>query len=440
VFAVAFIALSLVDLPPGAVLRLGETRFRAGGEVRHLRFSSDGRTLTGWTTFPDGLHHAIAWDVATGLRVTVPPRSPPELPTGTTPSVLISGNRVLTAGPGNAGRVWDATTARQLAQLGGHVGRVTTVAGSPDGKRLATGSTDGLVRIWDGETFRPLSEPHGHTAKVRAIRVSQNGKRVVTIGEDGSTRVWDSTNGRELRAFANSGPVELTADGLGLVFASGQVRDVLTGMELVLGHTLPHPDLTLSDLLASRGLALAMSPDGRMVAVGHRDGSIGLYEWATGGLRRLFSGHGAHCTAMAFTPDGFGLLTAGGDHTVLVWDVRLRSMPLTATLRRETNAAKLWATMCTGKADAAYLAAARLAAEPPAALQTARLRLRPANGTEPETFAQRLADSRAVELLESLGTPEARNLIAELTTGEPTSWRTHVARRALERLTRHPGD
>ena len=33
-------------LPPGAVLRLGDRRFRADGEVRHLEFSADGRSLT----------------------------------------------------------------------------------------------------------------------------------------------------------------------------------------------------------------------------------------------------------------------------------------------------------------------------------------------------------------------------------------------------------
>ena len=45
-FAVALVTVQLVshatNLPPGAILRLGDDRFRAGAPVRHLRFSDDG--------------------------------------------------------------------------------------------------------------------------------------------------------------------------------------------------------------------------------------------------------------------------------------------------------------------------------------------------------------------------------------------------------------
>jgi len=113
--------------------------------------------------------------------------------------------------------------------------------------------------------------------------------------------------------------------------------------------------------------------------------------------------------------------------------VRLQSLPLPVAVKRETSAAKLWAAMSKGKADAAYLAMARLAAEPPAAVKMARLRLKPAAPGELETAATRLADSRAVELLESLGTSEARTFLRELAGGEPSAWRTREAKRAMER-------
>jgi len=76
---------------------------------------------------------------------------------------------------------------------------------------------------------------------------------------------------------------------------------------------------------------------------------------------------------------------------------------------------------------------ARFAAEPPAAVKMARMRLKPATRREEETDATRQADSRAVELLEALGTSEARAFLMELAGGEPTAWRTREARRAAER-------
>jgi hypothetical protein len=107
-----------------------------------------------------------------------------------------------------------------------------------------------------------------------------------------------------------------------------------------------------------------------------------------------------------------------------------------AEIKRETQAAKLWATMTTGPAEAAYLAMARFAAEPPAAVRMARLRLRPVRPSESADDASRnrVVDGRVVELLESLGTPAALEFLEELAVGDPDAHRTREARRALERL------
>ncbi len=56
-------------LPAGAVMRLGETRFRTGGRVTHLAFSADGKQLASsgnWLYVEDRLS---VWDTATGREV-----------------------------------------------------------------------------------------------------------------------------------------------------------------------------------------------------------------------------------------------------------------------------------------------------------------------------------------------------------------------------------
>jgi hypothetical protein len=422
-------------LPPGAVLRLGEARFRAGGEVLRLDFSPDGSQLLGWVAAPGGPPRQVAWDAATGrpLKAPLSLTDPPEPDPRKTPAVRLRGDRVLTAGPGNAGWVWDAGIRNQVAKLTGHSAPVTAVAASPDGKVLATGDAAGLVRTWDAETFRPAAEPRGHTAAVRAVEVSADGKRALTTGADGSVRVWDLLSGRELRGF----PAEraaLTPDG-GSVFvpAGGRFvpRDVVTGLEVVLasGSEPPASADPLAGLLDRLGLCFTLSPDGRSLAFAHSGGTVGLYELASGQLRRRLPGHLGTCRAVAFTPNGSRLLTAGADHSVLVWAVRVQDVAMPAELKRETSAAKLWDRMTRGDAAAAYLAMARLAADPGAAVKMARLRLKPG------TRFERLAEVRAVELLESVGTEEAVKFLEELAAGDPETVRVREAKAALARIT-----
>jgi WD40 repeat protein len=68
---------------------------------------------------------------------------------------------------------------------------------------------------------------------------------------------------------------------------------------------------------------VAVSPDGKMIASGASDQTVRLWETATG--RELFpplTGHGDKVTALAFSPDGKTLVSAGGteDRTLKVWN------------------------------------------------------------------------------------------------------------------------
>jgi WD40 repeat protein len=68
--------------------------------------------------------------------------------------------------------------------------------------------------------------------------------------------------------------------------------------------------------------ALAFSPDGRVLATGADDGSIGIWDVPTRTLRETFSGHAAGVNALSFSPDGATLYSGSADGSVFVWDVR----------------------------------------------------------------------------------------------------------------------
>ena len=167
--------------------------------------------------------------------------------------------------------------------------------------------------------------------------------------------------------------------------------------------------------------------DGRAAIVGHSSGSIDVIETVSGQVRRRLV-HPGGCSDLTLTPDGRRLVSAGGDHSALVWGMRLRDVPLTAELKRETNALKLWERVGQADADIAYLAMARLAADPTAALKIARLRMKT------WSVADVVAEVRAVELLEALDTPDSRAFLKELAAGDPDAIRTREASAAMFRL------
>ncbi len=67
--------------------------------------------------------------------------------------------------------------------------------------------------------------------------------------------------------------------------------------------------------------AVAISPDGKLVAAGSADGQIHIWDEATGALLRTLPGHASAATAVAFAPDGKSLASAGRDSVIRLWDV-----------------------------------------------------------------------------------------------------------------------
>jgi dipeptidyl aminopeptidase/acylaminoacyl peptidase len=67
--------------------------------------------------------------------------------------------------------------------------------------------------------------------------------------------------------------------------------------------------------------AVAFSPDGRILASASFDGTVKLWEAGTGRLVATLRGHEDFVRAVAFSPDGRILASGSKDHTIILWEV-----------------------------------------------------------------------------------------------------------------------
>jgi hypothetical protein len=461
-----------------------------------VTFSADGRTLVS----VDHLGTVKFWDVATGtprgsfqahdghIRAAV------LTPDGKT---LASVGGV-DFEHGEA-KLWDVVekkegiTLKERAPLAGHTRTVLCVALAPGGRALATGSWDHTVKLWDVASGKELLILRGHTGLVHAVAFSPDGRVLASAGWDGVIRLWDVATGRERAAYRVHADERIhgmafSPDGRTIASASMdrmvKVWEVASGMERA-AYRAP----------AGFVVCLAFSPDGRTLVGGGDRGSVSFWDLATGTGQTVHGRHTDSIRGVAFHPDGRLLASGGGDAAVLLWDDK--AMPpapkAVGVVLDEGQLEAAWAALAGADGALAGRAVWTLAGVPRQSVPFLEARLRPREGPLPRPIDRLLADldhddfdardrataelarlgeraepalrkllegrpspetrqrvgrlleeldnltvstARAVEVLEHVGTPEARRVLEALARGPAGRRATGLAKAVLESLAR----
>jgi WD40 repeat protein len=323
-----------------------------GAPVRSGAFSPDGRLMA--TTGAEGAVAVVRlWNLATRRQPLVFPlaglSSDAQTDGSRLPVAFSPDSKVLAAGDAD-GMIWlwHATSGRLAASLSGvgHRG-VASLAFSPDGTLLAVGTGDGTAELWNLTTGRQIGIGLSGDPSSGAMPVafSPGGKLIATGTEDGTVRLWNVAGGLHSSAVLRaSGPIQSLAfspNGKLLAIDGGVVSlwNVATrqrvGKTIVSpgnvsgkpGKAIRSPGLPAVAVLQGQGLSdpvdsVAFSPDGTTLATGTLDGSVELWDVATGHQAGSTLQAGTNWVySVAFSPDGTTLATADTDGTASLWDV-----------------------------------------------------------------------------------------------------------------------
>jgi WD40 repeat protein len=209
----------------------------------------------------------------------------------------------------------------------GHQGSVDALAVSADGQTVASAGRSRALRLWDVATGQTRAVLAGHAHPVDILALSPDGQVLASGGGEGrDVRLWDLTTGKERARFtvgAHLGAFAFTPDGKQLAVGSAdgvKFWEVATGQPAT--GFLKQP---------TKVLGLAIAPDGRTIATGNEDGTVRLWDVASGRQRRVLRGHDELVRCVAFAPDGLALASGGWqDGKVNLWD--LAAGQLRATL------------------------------------------------------------------------------------------------------------
>ncbi|MGL6227320.1 MAG: WD40 repeat domain-containing protein [Thermoguttaceae bacterium] len=201
--------------------------------------------------------------------------------------------------------------------LPGHTASVEAVRYNPHEKQLLSGGADGVAILWDTTSGQPIRRFESHRAPIAAVSFGSSPNKYITAGRDRRLLLWEMSSVNPTKEFIRlvSEPSALALNNAGILIvglANGEITfykfSDVQPYKVIRAHVLPLN-------------SLAFNPKGDMIVSTGNDGTVSLWDTATGAGRGVLRGHRSAVLCAEFSPDGKYVVSGGTDKTVILWDV-----------------------------------------------------------------------------------------------------------------------
>lgn len=257
--------------------------------------------------------------------------------------------QIAAAGGNGIVQIRNMVTGTSIATLSAASGSAVDIdAFTPDGKALAVAGGNGYTTLWDAATgnleARFPSDPSGGTY---CLVVSPDSSEIFTGGSTGNVGIWSVTTHQSLGTITTDnavGAMALSPNGQLLAVAGyDETIRIYNTTSRALAASLPSDDGHI--------WSMAFSPDGSTLAVGSN-----VIQWWSVASHELITraiSPGGSVTDVAFNPDGT-ILAAGGYKMVGLWNTSTHQLTTTLNLGPTAPTASANASYPNGMAFSRY--------------------------------------------------------------------------------------